>query len=82
MKNEKLYRKALELAVECEREFLRVVEHNHHIEDALARERQREALVIPAANRACAQQELIASLFNVSDEKVHEDIRAIIATNQ
>lgn len=34
--------------------------------------------VIPAAQCACAQQELIAHLFGVSDERIHEDLARVI----
>ena len=33
----------------------------------------------PAAVEACAQQSLIAELFGVSEEKVHEDITRLLS---
>lgn len=79
MKNEKLYREAIEIASSAEERFLEAREANQRIAPDL-RERHREMFVQPAAAEACAQQSLIAELFGVSEEKVHEDLaRSILA---
>ena len=79
MRNEKLYRQAIEIASYAEERFLEAHEKNRAVSPEL-RERHRETFVQPAASEACAQQSLIAELFGVSEEKVHEDLaRAILA---
>ena len=79
MRNEKLYRKAIEIASDAERRFLEAHEKNRGVAPDI-RERHRETFVQPAAVEACAQQSLIAELFGVSEEKVNEDLaRAILA---
>ncbi len=79
MKNEKLYREAIEIAVEVEERFLCAIEANKSFSDDLAlKEKHRQMDVQPAAQEVCAQQELIAKLFGVSEEKVHEDIHLLI----
>lgn len=75
MKNEKLYREAIEIAVDAERRFLAALEANKSFkDDRVLQEKHHQLEVQPAAMAACAQQELIAELFGVSEEKVHEDI--------
>ena len=78
MRNEKLYRKAIEIASDAERRFLEAHEKNRGVAPDI-RERHRETFVQPAATEACAQQPLIAELFGVSEEKVHEDITRLLA---
>lgn len=79
MKNEKLYREAIEIASIAEERFLEAHEVNRTVSPEL-RESHLEMFVQPAAAEACAQQYLIAELFGVSEEKVHEDLaRAILA---
>lgn len=79
MKNEKLYRKAIEIAVDAEERFLAAREANQSFRnDPELKEKHRRMEVQPAASVACAQQELIAKLFGVSDEKVNEDLARII----
>ena len=78
MRNEKLYRKAIEIASDAERRFLEAHEKNRGVAPDI-RERHRETFVQPAAVEACAQQSLIAELFGVSEEKVHEDITRLLA---
>lgn len=79
MKNEQLYRKAIEIATAAEERFLEAREANQRIAPGL-KEKHREMFVQPAAAEACAQQSLIAELFGVSEEKVNEDLaRAILA---
>lgn len=79
MKNEQLYRKAIAFAVDAEEQFLAALEANKTFTDNRAlQEKHRAMEVQPAAMKACAQQELIAHLFGVSDERVHEDINALI----
>ncbi len=77
MKNEKLYREAIEIASRAEERFLEAHEKNRAVSPEL-RERHREMFVQPAAAEACAQQSLIAELFGVSEEKVHEDLASAI----
>lgn len=80
MKNEKLYREAIEIAVDAERRFLAALEANKSFkDDRVLQEKHHQLEVGPAASVACAQQELIAELFGVSEEKVHEDITKLIA---
>lgn len=78
VKNEKLYREAIEIASRAEERFLEAHEKNRAVSPEL-RERHREMFVQPAAAEACAQQSLIAALFGVSDERVHEDITNLLA---
>ena len=78
MRNEKLYRQAIEIASDAERRFLEAHEKNRGVAPDI-RERHRETFVQPAATEACAQQSLIAELFGVSEEKVHEDITRLLA---
>ncbi len=79
MKNEKLYRQAIEIASYAEERFLEAREANQRTAPDL-KEKYREMFVQPAAAEACAQQSLIAELFGVSEEKVNEDLaRAILA---
>lgn len=78
MKNEQLYRKAIEIATAAEERFLEAREANQRIDPDL-KEKHREIFVQPAAAEACAQQSLIAELFGVSEEKVHEDITQLLA---
>lgn len=78
MRNEKLYRKAIEIASDAERRFLEAHERNRGVAPDI-RERHRETFVQPAAVEACAQQSLIAELFGVSEEKVHEDITRLLS---
>lgn len=79
MRNEKLYRQAIEIASYAEERFLEAREKNRAVSPEL-RERHSEMFVQPAAAEACAQQSLIAELFGVSEEKVNEDLaRAILA---
>lgn len=79
MKDEKLYRKAIEIAVSAEERFLAAREANQLLNDRPElKEKHRQMEVQPAASVACAQQELIAELFGVSDEKVNEDLARII----
>ncbi len=77
MKDEKLYRKAVEIATAAEERFLEAVEANRRAAPDLM-ERHRELFVQPAAAEACAQQSLIAELFGVSEEKVNEDLARVI----
>ena len=77
MRNEKLYRKAIEIASDAERRFLEAHEKNRGVAPDI-RERHRETFVQPAATEACAHQPLIAELFGVSEEKVHEDITRLL----
>ena len=80
MKNEKLYREAIEIAVDAEERFLEANEVNKSFNDLVLQDKHYHIKVVPAASIACAQQELIAELFGVSEEKVHEDLaRAILA---
>lgn len=79
MKNEKLYRRAIEIASRAEERFLEAHEKNRTVSPEL-RERHREMFVQPAAAEACAQQSLIAELFGASEEKVHEDLARVILT--
>ena len=80
MKNEKLYRKAIEIAMDAEERFLAAYEANKSFKDDQAlRDKHHQLEVGPAASVACAQQELIAELFGVSEEKVHEDITQLLA---
>lgn len=78
MKNEQLYREAIKYASEAEEKFLYFNERNKRITDRDARDFHHRGVVAPAAQASCAQQELIAHLFGVSDERVHEDIHALI----
>ena len=78
MRNEKLYRQAIEIASDAERRFLEAHEKNRGVAPDI-RERHRETFVQPAAVEACAQQSLIAELFGVSEEKVHEDITRLLS---
>lgn len=79
MKNEQLYREAIKFATESERDFLEVVEVNKSYKDNRPlQEKHQQIAVVPAAKVACAQQDLIAHLFGVSDERIHEDIHALI----
>ena len=79
MQNEKLYKQAIEIAVDAAERFLAAVEVNNTFGDNRAlQEKHRKMEVQPAAAIACAQQEMIASLFCVSDEKVHEDITQLL----
>ena len=64
MRNEKLYRQAIEIASYAEERFLEAHEKNR--------------AVSPAAAEACAQQSLIAELFGVSEKKVHQDLASAI----
>lgn len=80
MKNEELYRKAIEIAVDAEGRFLAAVRAYKSFEgDISLQEKHHQMEVQPAAREVCAQQELIAELFGVSEEKVHEDITKLIA---
>lgn len=80
MENEKLYKQAIEIAVDAEARFLAAHEANKSFSDnRTLQEKHRQIKVQPAAAIACAQQEMIASLFCVSDEKVHEDISKLLA---
>lgn len=79
MKNEKLYHEAIEIAVDAEERFLSAIEANKSFSDDRAlQEKHRQMEVHPAAREACAQQELIAKLFGVSEEKIHEDITKLV----
>ena len=79
MENEQLYREAIKFAADAEERLLSAVEANKSLkDDRTLRERHQEMEVIPAAQRACAQQELIAHLFGVSYERVYEDITRFI----
>ena len=79
MKTDQLYREAIKFAADAEERFLSAVEANKSFKDDRAlQEKHQQMEVIPAAQCACAQQELIAHLFGVSDERVHEDIHALI----
>lgn len=77
MKNERLYRKAIEIAAYQEEIFRKAHADNGSIKEEL-RQMHHSMFVEPAAHGACAQQDLIAQLFGVSDEKIHEDISKII----
>ena len=65
MKNEQLYREAIKFAADAEERFLSAVEANKSFKD-------------DRTLCACAQQELIAHLFGVSDERIHEDLARVI----
>ena len=79
MKNEKLYREAIEIAVDAEERFLEANEVNRSFEnDPVLKDMHHQFEVKPAAIEACAQQSLIAELFGVSEEKVHEDLARVI----
>lgn len=79
MKNEQLYRKAIEIATAAEERFLEAREANQSFkDDPELKEKHRQMEVQPAAAEACAQQSLIAELFDVSEEKVNEDLARII----
>lgn len=79
MKNEKLYREAIEIAAEAEERFLEANEANRSFEnDPVLKDMHHQLEVKPAAIEACAQQSLIAELFGVSEEKVHEDLASAI----
>ena len=83
MKNEKLYREAIKFAVAAEERFLSAVEANKSLKNNRTLcERHQEMEVIPAAQCACAQQELIAHLFGVSDERIDEDLARYIKTHR
>ncbi|WP_305296592.1 hypothetical protein [Parvibacter caecicola] len=69
-----LYEKAVRIAAEPERRFLEAVDRERRIGDRAKREKYFDLFTGPAAHEACAQQELIAELFGVSAEKVHNDI--------
>ncbi|WP_418389772.1 hypothetical protein [Adlercreutzia sp.] len=80
MKNEKLYREAIRIAVDDEIRFLCALKANESFKgNRVLKEKHHQLEVGPAASVACAQQELIAELFGVSEEKVHEDITNLIA---
>ena len=70
MRNEKLYRQAIEIASYAEERFLEAHEKNRAVSP--------ETFVQPAAAEACAQQSLIAELFGVSEKKVHQDLASAI----
>ena len=79
MKNEQLYREAIKFAADAEERFLSAVEANKSLkDDRTLCETHQQMEVIPAAQCACAQQELIAHLFGVSDERIHEDLARVI----
>lgn len=78
MKNQKLYQKAIEYAVDAEVKFHKARIQNARFEDRSLKDKHQSMELIPAANAACAQQELIAYLFDVSDEKVNEDVNKIV----
>lgn len=79
MKTDQLYREAIKFAADAEERFLSAVEANKSFKDDRAlQEKHQQMEVTPAAQCACAQQELIAHLFGVSDERVHEDIHVLI----
>lgn len=79
MKNEKLYREAIEIAAEAEERFLEANEANRSFEnDPVLKDMHHQLEVKPDAIEACAQQSLIAELFGVSEEKVHEDLASAI----
>lgn len=79
MKNEKLYREAIKIAAPAEERFLAAFEANRTFEEGgTLREEHHRMKVYPAAVAACAKQSLIAELFDVSEEKVHEDITQLL----
>lgn len=81
MKNEKLYKQAIEIATAAEERFLEAREANQRIAPDL-KEKHREMFVQPTAAEACAQQSLIAELFCVSEEKVNEDLASAILARE
>lgn len=77
MKNEQLYREAIAIAAEKDAAFLEKFEANQQFNYSQElKEMHHRIEVVPAASAACAQSELIARLFGVSEEKVSEDIAA------
>ena len=77
--NKKGYFRAIEIAANTEERFLEAQEANRSFkDDPELMEKHRQMEVHPAAAEACAQQSLIAELFCVSEEKVHEDLARII----
>ncbi len=82
MKNEKLYKQAIEIAADSDERFRKVFAVNGNIEDQERKELHRRLEVQPAAAAACAQSELVATLFGVSDERVNEDISEVLKHRQ
>lgn len=73
-----LYAKAVRIAAEPERRFLEAVDRERRIDDREKREMYFDLFTGPAAHVACAQQELIAELFGVSDDKIHRDVSRVL----
>ena len=70
---------AIKFAADAEERFLSAVEANKSFkDDRTLCEKHQQMEVIPVAQCACAQQELIAHLFGVSDERIHEDLARVI----
>lgn len=77
--NKKGYIRAIEIAADAEERFLKAMEeHRAYADDRALSEKHHQIAVQPAATEACAQQSLIAELFGVSEEKVHEDITQLL----
>lgn len=81
MKNEQLYRKAIEFAAEREKDFLDAYGANCSFPFGEYRDRHYQRRVVPTSAAICAQEELIAHMFGVSEERVHEDIHALIESD-
>ncbi len=79
MRNEKLYREAIQIASYAEERFLKANEvYRSYGGEGDLKETHRTLVLQPAAAEACAQQSLIAELFGVSEEKVHQDLASAI----
>lgn len=77
-KETELYKKAVRIAAGAERRFLDALGRERRIDDREKREMYFDLFTGPAAHVACAQQELIAELFGVSDDKIHRDVSRVL----
>lgn len=78
--NKKGYIRAIAIAANAEERFQEARAANQSFrDDPELKEKHRQMEVQPAAAEACAQQSLIAELFGVSEDRVHEDITQLIA---
>ncbi|WP_165247535.1 hypothetical protein [Adlercreutzia sp. ZJ141] len=81
MKNEKLYRKAIDIAADAE-ELFRSINNANKVMPEYCREKHFKLCVKPQAVHACTQQEFIENLFGVSGKRVMDDIDRVIKQRQ
>lgn len=77
-----LYQKAIEIAATSDKKFHEAFAKRDSFSNPEHKDLYHSMEVEPAAREACAQSELVAELFGVSDERVNEDIAKVHSKSQ